>query len=80
VKRVGDGEILETYLNSASKNTSQTDIFPHGTKFLLNIVIGDHQGGFQHSRSTTNQIFCICQILEKKMGIELSSASALFRF
>jgi len=29
-------------------------------------IIGDHQCGFQHNRSTTNQIFCICQILEKK--------------
>ena len=34
-----DREILETYLNSASKNTSETDIFPHGTKSLLNGVI-----------------------------------------
>jgi hypothetical protein len=36
---VGDSEILETYLNSASKNTSETDIFAHGTKSLLNSVI-----------------------------------------
>jgi len=36
---VGDREILETYLNSASKNTSDTDIFPHGSKSLLNSVI-----------------------------------------
>jgi hypothetical protein len=27
---------------------------------------GDHQCGFRHNRSTTNQIFCIRQILEKK--------------
>jgi hypothetical protein len=39
VKGVGDREILETYLNSASKNTSETDIFPHGTKSLLTSVI-----------------------------------------
>jgi len=32
---VGDREILETYLNSASKNTSETDIFRHGPKSLL---------------------------------------------
>jgi len=38
-KGVGDREILETYLNSASKNTSDTDIFPHGTKSLLTSVI-----------------------------------------
>jgi len=36
---VGDKEILETYVNSASKNTSETDTFPHGTKSLLTIVI-----------------------------------------
>jgi len=29
---VDDREILETYLNSASKNTLERDIFPHGTK------------------------------------------------
>jgi hypothetical protein len=29
-------------------------------------IIGDHQCGFQHNRSTTEQIFCIRQILEKK--------------
>jgi hypothetical protein len=39
VKDVGDREILETYLNSASKITSNTDIFAHGTKSLLTIVI-----------------------------------------
>jgi hypothetical protein len=29
-------------------------------------IIGDHQCGFQRNRSTTDQIFYICQILEKK--------------
>jgi hypothetical protein len=29
-------------------------------------IIGDHQCGFRHNRSTTDQIFCIRQILEKK--------------
>jgi hypothetical protein len=29
-------------------------------------IIGDHQCGFQHNRSTTDHIFCICLILEKK--------------
>jgi hypothetical protein len=29
-------------------------------------ITGDHQCGFQHNRSTTDQIFCFCQILEKK--------------
>jgi hypothetical protein len=39
VKGVDDSEILETYFNSASKNTSETDIFAHGTKSLLTSVI-----------------------------------------
>jgi hypothetical protein len=29
-------------------------------------IIGDHQCGFKHNRSTTDHIFCIRQILEKK--------------
>jgi hypothetical protein len=29
-------------------------------------IIGDHQCGFHHNRSTTDQIFYICQIVEKK--------------
>ena len=38
-KTVGDREILETHSNSSSKNTSETDIFPHGSKSLLASVI-----------------------------------------
>jgi hypothetical protein len=30
-------------------------------------IIGDHQCGFLRNRSTTDQIFCICRILEKKL-------------
>jgi hypothetical protein len=29
-------------------------------------IIEDHQCGFRRNRSTTDKIFCICQILEKK--------------
>jgi hypothetical protein len=29
-------------------------------------IMGDHQCGFRHNRSTTDHIFCIRQILEKK--------------
>ena len=38
-KGVGGREILGTYLNSAFKNTSETEIFPHGTKSLLTSLI-----------------------------------------
>jgi hypothetical protein len=30
-------------------------------------IIGDHQCGFRCNRSTTDKIFCIRQILEKKL-------------
>jgi len=33
----------------------------------VNEIIGDHQCGFQRNRSTTDHIFCIHQILEKKL-------------
>jgi len=36
---VGDREILKTSLNSSSKNTPETNIFPQGTKSLLTNVI-----------------------------------------
>ena len=36
---MGDREIMETYLNSAFKNTTETEIFPHETKSLLSSVI-----------------------------------------
>jgi hypothetical protein len=29
-------------------------------------IIGDHQCGFQHNKSTTNQIFFVHQMLEEK--------------
>jgi hypothetical protein len=32
----------------------------------IDIIIGDHQCGFRHNRAIIDQIFCICQILEKK--------------
>ena len=34
-------EILETYLNLVSKNTSETDIFPHGTNLFLTSVMSE---------------------------------------
>jgi hypothetical protein len=42
-------------------------------------IIGDHQCGFRLNRSTTDHIFCIRQILKKKMGIQRDCASAICR-
>jgi hypothetical protein len=55
---VGGREILETYLNSASKNTSETDIFPHGTKSLLTSVFGVTICKTPESCTYTVALFC----------------------
>jgi len=58
-------------------NYRGTSLLPTTYKILSNIllsrltpsaeeIIGDYQCGFQCNRSTTDHIFCICQILEKK--------------
>jgi hypothetical protein len=46
----------------------------------LDEITGDHQRGFRRSNSTTDPTYCICQILEKKMGTQCSSASAIIDF
>jgi hypothetical protein len=45
----------------------------------VNEIIGDHQCGFRRNRSTADQIFCIRQILEKKMGVQWNGASVICR-
>jgi hypothetical protein len=37
-------------------------------------IIGDHQCGFRRNRSTTDQIFCIRQIVEKKWYVSFRKA------
>jgi hypothetical protein len=37
----------------------------------VNEIIGDHQCGFRRNRSTTDQIFYIQQVLEKKIGLKI---------
>jgi hypothetical protein len=45
-------------------------IFLSRLSLYIEEIIGDHQCGFLRNRSTTDQIFCICQILEKKMEVQ----------
>jgi hypothetical protein len=42
-------------------------------------TVGDNQCGFRHNRLTTDQIFCISQILEEKMEVQYDSTSAIHR-
>jgi hypothetical protein len=51
-----------TYKNIS--NILLTRLTPHAEE-----IIGEHQCGFRRNRSTTDQIFCIRQILEGKIGI-----------
>jgi hypothetical protein len=54
-------------LSTAYKTLSNillASLTPH-----INEITGDHQCGFLRNRSTTDQIFYIRQILEKKMGV-----------
>jgi hypothetical protein len=43
-----------------------SNIFPSRLSSYVDEIIGDHQCGFRHIRSTVDTIFCIHQILEKK--------------
>jgi hypothetical protein len=48
-------------VNKISSNILLARLTPY-----VNEIIGDHQWGFHHNRSTTDQIFYIRQTLEKK--------------
>jgi hypothetical protein len=43
-------------------------------------ITGNHECGFRRNRASTDHIFFIRKILEKKWGKRGSSASALYRF
>jgi hypothetical protein len=72
-------------------NYSGMSLLPTAYRILSNIllsrltpyvdkIIGYHQCGFQHNRSTTDQVFCIHQILQKrKMGVQWDSTSVIYR-
>jgi hypothetical protein len=45
----------------------------------INEIISALQCGFRRNRSTTDQIICIRQILEKKMGVQCDSTSVIRR-
>jgi hypothetical protein len=57
-----------------------SNILLSGLTPYVDEIIGDHQCRFRRNRSTTDQIFCIRQILEKKMGVQWDCTSAIYRF
>jgi hypothetical protein len=40
----------------------------HGQVHTWMKLLGNHQCGFRHNRSTTDQIFCIRHVVDKKWG------------
>jgi hypothetical protein len=52
-------------LLSSSYNILSDSLLSRLSPYMMKLF-GDHQCRFRHNRSTTDQIFCICQILEKK--------------
>jgi hypothetical protein len=69
INRKGDKTECSNYpgislLPTSYKNVS--DILSRSSPYV-NEIIGDRHCGFQCNRSTTDKIFCICQILEKKL-------------
>jgi hypothetical protein len=55
------GIALLSISNKILSNILLSSLVPY-----IDEVIGDHQCGFRHNRSTTDQIFCVHQILETK--------------
>jgi sorting nexin-29 len=68
VRKKGDETVSNNYrgisLLSILYNILSNVLFSRLSSYI-DEIIGDHQCGFQHNRSTTDQIFCIRQILEK---------------
>jgi hypothetical protein len=53
--------IIITHLHSNATIELQTRLTPYAEE-----IIGDHQCGFRRNRSTTDHVFCIRQIRDKK--------------
>jgi hypothetical protein len=73
VHKKGDKTDCNNYRGISLLSTSYTilsNILLSRLVPYIDEIIGDHQCGFRRNRSTTDQIFCIRQILEKKTGVQ----------
>jgi hypothetical protein len=67
VHKKGDKTNCNNYRGMSLLSTSDkilSNILLSRLSPYIEAIIGDYQCGFRHNRSTTDQIFCICQILE----------------
>jgi hypothetical protein len=68
IHKMGDKTDCNNYRGISLLSTSYnilSDILLSWLGPNIDEIIGDHQCGFRHNRSTADQIFCIRQILEK---------------
>jgi hypothetical protein len=73
VHKKGDKTGCNKYCGISLLSTSYTilsNILLSRLHTYIDEIIGDHRCGFRRDRSTTDQIFCIHQILEKEMGVQ----------
>jgi hypothetical protein len=71
-------KIINNYRGISLLSTSHKmvlNIIQSRLSVYIDEIIWDHQCWFQHNRSTTDQIFCSCQIMGEKMGVRLDSTS-----
>jgi hypothetical protein len=66
IHKNGDKTDCNNYRGISTSYKILSNIFLSRLSPYVDDIIGDHQCGFRRNRSTTDQIFCICQILEKK--------------
>jgi hypothetical protein len=69
VHRNGDKTDCNNYRGISLLSTSYkilSNILLSGLGTHADLITGDHHCGFRRNKSTTDQIFCICQILEKR--------------
>jgi sorting nexin-29 len=69
VHKKGDKIECSNYSGISLISTSYkilSNIFLSSLSPYIDEITGDHQCGFQHNKSTADQVFCIHQILEKK--------------
>jgi hypothetical protein len=69
VHKKGDKTECSNYRGISLLSTSYnilSNVLLSRLSLYVDEIIGDHQCGFRHNRLTTDRIFCICQIVEKK--------------
>jgi hypothetical protein len=73
IHKTGDKTVCNNYRGISLLSTSYnilSNILLSRLSPYTDEIIGDHQCGFRRNRSTTDQISCIYQILEKKLGVQ----------